>query len=244
MANEILRRALIRGELDPSTVAARLGVDPKTVLRWIEGRIPHAGNRRRLAALLDLEEPALWPQMAPEPFIAQPAAVDLRAFYPHRWAVPRDVWRRFFAGAHDQIAILAYAGIFLAEDLDALRVIADRARSGIAVRILLGDPDSPYVAARGRDEGVGESMAARIRNALILYRPLLDIEGIELRLHGTTLYTSIYRADDELLVNLHAYGITASNAPILHVRKIADEDLANTYLDSFERVWIGASPIG
>ena len=41
-------------------------------------------------------------------------------------------------------------------------------------------------------------MAAKIRNALTLYRPLCAVENIDIRLHRTVLYNSIYRAGDQL----------------------------------------------
>ena len=40
-------------------------------------------------------------------------------------------------------------------------------------------------------------MAAKIRNALTLYQLLSTVENIEIRLHRTVLYNSIYRADEE-----------------------------------------------
>jgi len=66
------------------------------------------------------------------------------------------------------------------------------------VRIALGDPDGPNVAERGEEEGIGDAMAAKIRNALVLYRPLDAVENIEIRLQRTVLYNSIYRADERL----------------------------------------------
>jgi hypothetical protein len=66
--------------------------------------------------------------------------------------------------------------------------------------------------------------------------------GVEIRLHSTILYNSIYRADDQLLVNTHIYGTMANNAPVFHLRKIAGGDMASTYIESFERVWDGARP--
>jgi hypothetical protein len=83
-------------------------------------------------------------------------------------------------------------------------------------------------------------MAARIRHALVLYRPLTDHPGIELRLHDTILYNSIYRADDDLLVNPHVHGCPAAHAPVLHLHKVDDQGMAATYVDSFERVWASA----
>jgi hypothetical protein len=70
-----------------------------------------------------------------------------------------------------------------------------------------------------------------------MYRPLQGVEGIDFRLHDTILYNSIYRADDQLLVNTHIYGFNAAQAPVLHLRKVAGGGMVNHYLDSFERVW-------
>ncbi|MFF0520180.1 DUF5919 domain-containing protein [Actinomadura nitritigenes] len=241
--NDLLRRALADAHLAESDVAARVGVDPKTVHRWLAGRVPYARHRDRIAALVGRDEVDLWPQLAVSPIRVEPPVIEVLATYPHRWAVPRPVWQQLFQNARDEIGILAYAGLFLAEDMGILRALAERARSGAHVRILLGDPDGTCIAERGNDEGVGESMAAKIRNALVHYRALRDVGGVEIRLHDTVLYNSIYRADDDLLINPHAYGIAASHAPVLHVRRAEDGDMASTYLESFERVWSEAFPM-
>ncbi|MFF4415658.1 hypothetical protein ACFYY8_24265 [Streptosporangium sp. NPDC001559] len=68
------------------------------------------------------------------------------------------------------------------------------------------------------------------------------MEGIEVRLHGTILYNSIYRADNDLLVNLHAYGTRASDAPVVYITGNEPNSTAATYRDSFERVWACAVP--
>jgi len=86
-------------------------------------------------------------------------------------------------------------------------------------------------------------MAAKIHNALVLYRPLLGRENVAIRLHRTVLYTSIYRGDDQLLVNTHVYGTPAANAPVLHLRKVPGGNMVATYLASFERVWEQARPV-
>ncbi|TDB95352.1 XRE family transcriptional regulator [Actinomadura sp. 7K534] len=240
--NDLLRRALADAHLTEAGVAARLGVDPKTVHRWVAGRVPYPRNRKRIASLVGRDEADLWPHLAVADVRAEPAVIDVLATYPHRWAVPRPVWQQLFRGARDEVDVLAYAGLFLAEDAGIMRALAERARNGVSVRILLGDPDGTCVAERGSDEGVGESMAAKIRNALVHYRALRDVDGVEIRLHDTVLYNSIYRADDDLLINPHAYGIAASQAPVLHMRRLEDGDMASTYIESFERVWSGASP--
>ncbi|MEU5990788.1 DUF5919 domain-containing protein [Spirillospora sp. NPDC047418] len=238
--NDLLRRALADARLTEAGAAARLGVDPKTVHRWVAGRVPYPRHRARVASLVGRDEAELWPQLAVADVQAEPPTIDVLAIYPHRWAVPRHVWQQLFRSARVEIGILAYAGLFLAEDMGIMRALAERACNGVSVRILLGDPDGTCVAERGCDEGVGESMAAKIRNALVHYRALRDVDGVEIRLHDTVLYNSIYRADDDLLINPHAYGIAASQAPVLHLRRAEDGDMASTYLESFARVWVNA----
>ena len=115
--------------------------------------------------------------------------------------------------------------------------MAQVAADGARVRILLGDPDDPHVDRRGEEEGIDLAMAAKVRNALVLYRPLLRVPGVELRLHGTVLYSSIFRTDDQVLINPHVYGLAAAHAPVLHLRRQTDGGLVSTYLDGFERVW-------
>lgn len=132
---------------------------------------------------------------------------EVKTMYPHRWAVPREIWVQHFGRAESVISILVYSGLFLAEDAGIVRLVADKAVSGVTVRILLGDPDSAEVGQRGNDEGIGDSMASRIRNALTLLRPLAGVEGVQLRLHRAVLYNSLYRSDDELLVNPLSLGL-------------------------------------
>ena len=111
------------------------------------------------------------------------------------------------------------------------------------MRIALGDPDGPNVAERGEEEGIGDAMAAKIRNALTLYRPLGTVENIEIRLHRTVLYNSIYRADDQLMVNQHTYGVPAAQAPVFCLSNAGGGEMAALYLDSFERVWASSAPL-
>ena len=169
--NEPLRRALLRARLREDDIAARLGVDPKTVRRWLTGRVPYPHNRAAIAELVGADEADLWPD-AGGLLAARTRPEELGTVYPHRWAVPREVWVRLFGSAEREIAILAYSALFLAEDTGILRILAEKGRAGVTVRIALGDPDGPNVAERGEEEGIGDAMAAKIRNALTLYRPL------------------------------------------------------------------------
>lgn len=207
--------------------------------RWCAGRLPYSRNRVALAALVGRNEHELWPtagRLRPR----VPLGGEIRTVYPHRWAVPRETWLRHFSCAEREIGILAHSALFLAEDLGITRTLAGESEEGVKVRLLLGDPDNPEAASRGDNDGNGDAMAARIRKALVLLRPVTALVGVELRLHRAALYNSIYRADDELLITPHIYGQPAVNAPVLHVRPTADGMLATPYVESFERTWLGA----
>ncbi len=237
--NETLRRAIFRSGLDENAVATELGVDPKTVRRWLEGRTPYPRFRWRLAALLGADETELWPELvAARQAVARPSEVV--AIYPHRWSVPRGAWHRLFSNAAREVAILAYSGLFIAEDAGLVGALIERADAGVRVRMALGDPGCPQVAERGTHEGIDASMAAKIHNALVLFQPLGQTVGAEIRLHRTVLYNSIYLADDEVLVNQHVFGVPAANSPVLHLRKDALGELTGGYAASFERIWASA----
>ncbi len=240
MALDVFRRAVSDARLRDIDIAARLQADPKTVSRWLQGRLPQARFRVQLAEMLGVNELDRWPQLAG----ASEIAPELQGTYDYRSVVPHQIWANLFGSAQREIGVLVYSGLFLAEDIELMRVLTERARSGVKIRLLLGDPDSPNVARRGAEEGIANAMSAKIRNALVLYRPLRELESVEARLHRTVLYNSLYRADDDMLVNQHVYGLAAAHAPVLHLRRRGQSELFGTYLGSFERVWESAAELG
>lgn len=238
MQNERLRAALLERGLSLDTLANAIDVDPKTVERWVTtGRTPYRRHRYAVAAQLGLDETYLWPDALTPDQVAGASESEILTVYPHRWSVPSDLWRRMFETAEREISVLVFSGLFLAEDSGIHRVLRAKADGGVRVRILLGDPDSPAVAQRGTDEGLDNLVATKIRNALVLYRLLRNVDGIEFRFHDTILYNSIFRADDQLLVNTHIYGFPAAQAPVIHLRKVAGGGMVTNYLESFEQVW-------
>ena len=242
MPNERLRTALLERGVTPAELAEALRVDPKSVERWISGRIPYRRHRYAVATHLGVDEVYLWPDALNASQVANASEGEIINIYPHRWTVPSDLWRNFFSNAEQEIGVLVYSGLFLSEDAGVRRIFREKADAGARVRVLLGDPASEEVAQRDADEGI-ESLGAKIKNALVMYRPLFGLDGIEFRLHRTVLYNSIYRADDQLLVNTHIYGSPASQAPVFHLRRVAGGGMVTTYLESFDRVWDGAVPL-
>ena len=239
--NELLRRFLLQAGLREDDVAARLGVDPKTVRRWLNGRVPYPHNRAAIADLLGAEEADLWPG-ASGTLTARIRPDELSMVYPHRLAVPRAVWIRFFSSAEREIGILAYSALFLAEDREILRLLAEKGRAGVNIRIALGDPESSNVVQLSEEEG-GDTTPAKIRKALTLYRSVARVENAEIRLHQAVLYNSIYRADDQILVNQHSFGIPAVHAPVFFLRDTEGGEMTALYHGSFERVWAASIPL-
>lgn len=231
--NEALRNALAAKGIDRLDIATKLQVDPKTVERWLAGRLPHSSSRAAIAKVLNMAESELWPA-AKDPH-ARHFGPEIRAVYPHRSAVPRDVWHKLFAG--HEIDILAYNGLFLLEDPATLELIAARADDGVQIRILLSDPEFPAAVHSSTDDSPSGYVAAHIRHAHDLLSRLVAHNGVECRFHRRIPYTSIYRAGDQLLASPHIYGLPASAAPVLRLRRHADAALFAAYVDSFDRSW-------
>lgn len=244
MPNHRLRDGLARAGLSPEALADDLAVDVKTVHRWLTlGRLPYRRHRLRISALLRNSESYLWPDALDVEERSDAGRSEVIDVYPRRSDAPADLWTRLLASAVDQVDILVFAGLFLPEQNPrAVELMTSRTGQGAKVRLLLGDPASAAVALRGEEEGIDDAVAHKIRNVLVHYRPLATVAGIDVRLHGTTLYNSIYRFDEDMLVSLHVHGLPAAHAPLLHLRRLAEASLFRTYAESFERIWSDAVP--
>jgi hypothetical protein len=145
--------------------------------------------------------------------------------------------------ARVRIDVLVFSGTFFAQvNPRVAHMLREAATAGTKVRLCFGDPASDAVAVRGAEEGLGDSLAAKIRASLTYYRDLVGLENCALRLHGTTLYASIFRFDSTLLFNPHLWGQPASANPILHVRRTKEDGLFQRYEEGFEAVWRSARP--
>jgi transcriptional regulator with XRE-family HTH domain len=232
--NESLRRALLQARLSEEDVAVRLQVDPKTVRRWLEGRTPYLRHRWALAAALGLDETDLWPQIRRSS--ANPD--EVRGIYPHCADVPRELWRSLFSSAKHEICILAKDGLVLADDPVVPTTLGNQADSGVGVRICLPDPNavSPEVIS------TSYASVSRVNAIIALCKPLAEHARVQIRLYNHTPSNSIYRADDECMVALNAYGISTSQAPAIRLIRTGESDMFSAYLASFERLWAVGRP--
>jgi len=228
---------MLKAGLTVVDLAGAAGVDPKTCERWVtKGRTPHRLNARKAAVALQEDLSYLWPAL--ERGVRQRGMhPELVAVYAARADTPLDAWRALFEQAEREIGVLVYAAVFLHEvwpDFTAL--LRSRAEAGCRVRILLGDPEGEMIARRGQEEKYGHGIESRCHQALMHYAPLLDVPGVAVRLHDTPLYNSIYRGDDQMIVNAHRFGINAYATPVLHLRRSVPSGLFDGYAESFEDV--------
>ena len=245
MANERLRAGLAAAGITSAGLAEQIGVDPKSVERWIQlDRVPHRVNRQKVAALLGRDEAYLWSSVATEERTTSTSRAELVAFYPNRGAVPAGTWETLIDEARESIDVLAFAASFLHDTIsDFGPVLAARARAGVRVRLLFGDPTASSVQVRGGEEGIGDLLTSRCRLTWRYVQPVLGEPGLEARAHSTTLYASIFRFDDDLLANHHLYGAPANHSPVLHLRRLVGGRAFATYVESFDRVWANARPV-
>ncbi len=238
-SNERLRAAITASGRPTSAVAERVGVDPKTVERWVaQGRTPHRSHRLALAQLLGEDDVFLWPQIGNSERTRTASQAEFVAIHPSRAAVSADTWCSLLDSATESVDLHAFAGSFLHDNVPEFDDrLSAAARRGVRVRLLFGDPDGDAARQRGEEEGIGDLLAARCRLTWSYLRPLIGVPGIEARKHDHTLYASVFRFDDTLFANPHTWGSAASHSPVLHLRRIAGGRLFDAYMRSVERVW-------
>jgi hypothetical protein len=83
-----------------------------------------------------------------------------------------DELRQLFDSGTEEIGVLAYAGLFLVEDASLQRILRKKAKAGVRVRILHGDPDDSHIAEHGREEGVGDAPTMKKKNPTATCRSL------------------------------------------------------------------------
>jgi hypothetical protein len=245
MSNERLRSALIDAGVTYDRLSEQVGVDAKTVERWIsQERVPHRTHRLKVASLLRRDDVFLWPSTKSDPRNIAASEAEFVTLYPNRGSVSPDVWQGLIDRSRVQIDLLGFAASFLHDAVpDFADHLAEKARQGVRVRLLFGDPSSDAVKLRGQEEGIDDLLAARCRLTWNYCEPLLRQPGVEARSHGCTLYNSIFRFDDTVLVNAHSFGAAASHSVVMHLQKVAGGRLFAHYMSGFETTWDNASPV-
>jgi phosphatidylserine/phosphatidylglycerophosphate/cardiolipin synthase-like enzyme len=239
--NEHLKNAMIAAHVDIDSITRATDVDPKTVQRWLKGRVPHARHRWKIADLLQVPEQEIWSGKNNGTMANTPEVV---ATYGRRSDTPASAWWQLFIQANKQIDMLANAMLFIPEQNSRLvDLLKEKADNGCHIRIALADPNCEAVHLRDGEEGLNGTLPGRIRTTLYHFRSIRDSANIEIKYHSTTLYSSVFRGDDELFVTPHLYALHGSKAPLLHLRYVQEEGVFATFARYFDDVWATTFPI-
>lgn len=234
---------MLRAQLDSSAVAAAVGVDVKTVNRWLAGRVPHRTTRLEVARILGESETALWPQTRPDLIAGAPATAEVTGAYGHRADMPNELWTSLLLGASEQIDLVGYAYPFVLELLpDAADIIANKCRSGTRARLAFADPDCPHVIERDNLEQMNGTLPGRIRNALSMLGPLATAPGCNIGLHTTHLYNSVFRFDNQMIVTPYLVRARGFQHPALHLRQLSQHGIFASFADQVEQIWDATTP--
>src|SRR5664279_3821676 len=115
MVNERLRAVMTSLGWTNQALAEVVGVDPKTIERWVNhGRVPHRRIAFQAAAALEEDVFALWPGLRPARS-SKAVHPELVALYARRADAPPDLWWDLFGEARSCIDVLVYAAVFLHE---------------------------------------------------------------------------------------------------------------------------------
>lgn len=222
-------------------IADEVEADPKTVGRWITtGRMPRPAIRQKLAHVLGVPEAVLWPDA---PGVAYGTS-ELVGIYTTRREVPPTTVSSLLDAAERHIDVLAYAALWLWDTVPSfVEQVQVKIARGASVRICIGDPDSEAVRLRGQEEGVDDGLVGRCRLAVTYARGIQHVDSHVVRLSGATLYASVFRFEDDVLLNTHLWGNAAGDSPVIHLRRQRDDGIAASAISSFERVWAAAQPL-
>lgn len=222
MAPSNLKTTLQTAGLTAEQFAEIIGVDPKTVQRWVAGRTPYPRHRATVARALDTSEHELWPDDVPPPSPSlDPLGHDLaaRGEVIRSWGQSSDRHApnpvMFVSGTAGRIDVLdGGSGVLRTPGLvDAL---GERAADSGQVRVLADAP-------------TGE------------LGPLIGRDGIEVRVGDARPAHALVRVGDAMLVALAVAG--ESSPPLLQLHRRADGGLFDRLADHFAALWDAAGSL-
>lgn len=243
MANLALRNALAVAGISTHKLADAVGVDEKTVNRWLgdENRVPHARHRYATCKVLEVDEVAVWPT-AMRNNLKTGADRELIACYPYRSAVPRTLWRKLIDQSHHCLTFGGFTNYFLWLEVPNLNgLLSVKAKAGTEIRVLMGDKASPVTIERERVEDVPLTLTTRINIALTELGKL-DHPRITTRLSDQHISMSIFRFDDEMLVCTHLANLLGHDSVTMHLKRKMDDGLFDRYAGHLTYLWDNARP--
>lgn len=237
--NEVLHRALQAAGITTTDLAAAIGVDPKSVERWIsKGRVPHPRHRIAAATAVREDVNVLWPDVVRRA-VKRGADRELVALYPRRSDMPRSLFRDLISAASTRLWFGGYTSYFIWLDTpEAGPTLAAKAQAGADVRFLLGDPASEVTRHRETIEGSPLTIATRI--ALTQAEIAKTGSSLPVRHSDRHIAMSVWIFDDDALVATHIGDELGQDSVTLHLRRQQMGGAFDRYAEHFEHLWDAA----
>lgn len=238
MPNQALREALSNARMSEQALARRIGVDEKTVARWVSSaRTPHPRHRWAACEVLEADEAVLWPDAVRTAMKTGPDR-EVVAVYPYRSACPASLWRKLFTSATSQITLAGYTSYFLwIEQPNLGTALRRKASQGCTIRFLVGDPDSPVTRQREQIEATPLTVSTRIAVTLEQLGRLRGTEGIEARFSDRHIAMSVFAFDDDMIVTPHLSNLMGNDSPALHLRRHQPDGLFDRFAGHVQALW-------
>lgn len=243
--NTGLRDAMEAARVKPGQLARRLGMEPKTINRWLadEGRIPHPGTRELVARELGVNESVLWPN-AVKSLVKGGGDREIVAAYPYRNAAPTALWDRLFNEATHRCTYAGYTNYFIWQQNPRFSErLTEKAARGCEIRFLVGDPESETTRRREEVEGVPLTVGTRIKITLDALSKIPDRSGIEARFSDEHLAMSVFIFDGQMLVTPHLSNLLGHDSPLLHIRRMGPDGLYDRFAGHVDALWSAGRPI-
>ena len=239
MPNTALRQALADARMTEHALARQIGVDEKTVGRWVahDDRIPHPRHRWAACEALGADEAVLWPDAIRAAVKTGPDR-EIAAVYPYRSTCPASLWRKLITAARTEITFAGYTNYFLwIEQPNLGAALRRKAAAGCRVRFLVGDPDSEVTRQREVIEATSLTVSTRIAVTLEQLERLRDVDGIEARFSDRHIALSVFSFDHDMIVTPHLSNQAGHNSPTFHVRRCQDDGVYDRFTSHVSALW-------
>jgi lambda repressor-like predicted transcriptional regulator len=239
MPNTALRQAMVTARMNDQALARQVGVDVKTVARWVaqDDRLPHPRHRWAVCEALGVDESVIWPDAIRSAVKTGPDR-EVAAVYPYRSACPASLWRKLITGAAREITFAGYTSYFLwIEQPNLGAALRRKAGQGCRVRFLVGDPDSAVTREREQVEGTSLTVSTRIAVTLEQLDRLRDVEGIEVRFSDRHIALSVFAFDDDMIVTPHLANLVGHNSPAFHFHRHQDDGVFDRFALHVNALW-------
>jgi hypothetical protein len=243
MPNESLVSAMRARRLSERELAERVGVDWRTVQRWVSdpARTPQPRLRWKVAAELQVSEGDVWPNV--RQVVKVGADREVAAVFASHSAVPPTVWQKLVTEARREIVFCDTVSYWYWYDVPALtRILREKAEAGCRVRVTVGDAADPAVRADEAATDIPLTLSSRIKQTLHLLEPLRDVVQVRQTMAGWG--RSVYRGDDEAVAHWWLHGQMGIDFPAMHLRRRQSGGLFDQVaVRHVEALWEAARPV-